>query len=108
MTRRTCHMLEAKQVNAVLKKHKYRLPQNCEKRQFIANWWFGKYYGYGTKDTWIPLNKNGGMATKAFHDKTVKFPARINKKLLALLDEKDKQIKKIKRLQKTLERMTEP
>ena len=79
--------LDATDVNLVFAKYRYRLPRNCEPRLYIARWHFGKYYGYGTRDTWIPLDSVGGMATKAWHDKTVSFPWRIEKSLRKLLKE---------------------
>ncbi len=48
----------------------------------------GKYYGYGAKDLWVPIDSLGGMATKAFHSHTVRFPTRIDKALRTMLERK--------------------
>jgi hypothetical protein len=83
--------LDAKDVNAVLRKYRYKLPTNCARPvRLIKRWFLGKYYGYGARDLWIPLNFMGGIATKPWHGHTVKFPARIDKQLRAMLEQKRK------------------
>ncbi len=83
--------LNANEVNQVLRKHGYKLPPNCLPLRMISAWHFGKYYGYGTKDGWTPLNSSGGIATKAFHDHSVRFSAKINTALQNLLKERNRE-----------------
>lgn len=77
--------LDARVVRPILRQHRYRLPENCEPSRVIARWHYGTYYGYGTKESWIPLSSLGGMATKPFRGHTVRFPLRIDRKLQLLL-----------------------
>lgn len=79
--------LDAKQVGPILKRLRWKIPPNVDTRQ-LSRWHFGAYYGYGARGLWIPLNSMGGMATKAFDTKTVKFPRRIENELLKMLDSK--------------------
>ena len=79
--------IDAKQVEPILKRFGWKVPPNVDKRN-VARWHFGSYYGYGERGLWIPLNSMGGMATRAFDTKTVKFPKRINNALLKLLETK--------------------
>ena len=87
MTKIFVPQLEVTEVTPILKKYGYKLPENVERRS-VARWHHGIYYGYGNRTSWFPLNSNGGIATKAFHGLTVSFPAPIEKKLIAILDEK--------------------
>ncbi len=75
-----------KEVAPILKTHRYKLPDNV--RSPVSRWHRGVYYGYGNSHSWVPLNTMGGMATKAFHAVSVRFPERIDKKLRTLLKEK--------------------
>ena len=77
--------LDHKQVKPILKKYGWKMPGNVNTRE-LARWHFGSYYGYGQRGLWIPLNSMGGMATKAFDTKTVKFPKRVENALLNLLE----------------------
>jgi hypothetical protein len=77
--------VDHKLVKPLLKKYGWKIPTNVDTRQ-VARWHFGSYYGYGGRGLWIPLNSLGGMATKAFDIKTVRFPQRINAALLKLLE----------------------
>lgn len=80
--------LEAKVVMPILKRFGWKLPRNIEWSR-VDRFHFGKYYGYGAKDLWIPITVHGGMASKPFHDHTVKFPKRIEAKLQAMLRTQD-------------------
>jgi hypothetical protein len=77
--------LDAKLVNPILKRSGWKIPPNVDRRQ-LARWHYGPYYGYGERGLWIPLNSMGGMATRAFDTKTVKFPKRIQIALCKLLE----------------------
>jgi hypothetical protein len=78
--------LEHSAVLPILNRHRWKLPSNVTPA--VARWHFGWYYGYGSKESWIPLNPMGGIATHAFQGLVVKFPAKIDAKLRALLEEK--------------------
>lgn len=80
--------LDAKHVLPILKRFKWNLPKNVDRRG-LDRFHFGKYYGYGSKDLWIPITVHGGISTKAFHGHTVKFPIRIEKLLQAMSDTQD-------------------
>jgi len=93
--------LDARLVNPILKRFGFKLPENVQRRRTapgraIARWHLGYYYGYGEKDLWIPLNEYGGMATKAFHEHTVKFPKRIDTALRKLLDRETDSVRAIR------------
>lgn len=77
--------LSTEQVTPILKRFRWKLPPNVNRRE-LARWHYGPYYGYGGRGLWIPLNSLGGMATRAFDTKTVKFPKRITTALLKLLE----------------------
>lgn len=77
--------VSASDVKPILKRFGWKMPPNVETRQ-VERWHYGSYYGYGERGLWIPLNSLGGMATKAFHSKTVKFPKRIQSALCKLLE----------------------
>lgn len=68
----------------ILKRFGWKLPSNVDRRQ-LARWHYGPYYGYGERGLWIPLNSMGGMATRAFDTKTVKFPKRVENAIVKLL-----------------------
>lgn len=76
--------LDHKEVAPILRANGFKWPPNV--RRPVARWHHGNYYGYGNKDSWFPLNSMGGIATKAFHDMTVEFPASIEEPLLAMLE----------------------
>ena len=79
--------LEASEVAPIFKRHQWKRSKNIEGRT-VARWHHGIYYGYGTKESWFPLNSMGGIAAKAFHGLTVTFPAPVENEMLALLAEK--------------------
>lgn len=80
--------LDAKQVMPILKRFRWKLPANVD-QPIVDRFHFGQYYGYGEKDLWIPITVHGGIATKAFHSHTIKFPKRIEKHLQAMLETED-------------------
>ncbi len=80
--------LDAKHVMPVLKRFGWKRPTNIDWR-IVDRFHFGKYYGYGAKDLWVPITVHGGMASKPFHSHTVKFPQRIEKILQKMLDTDD-------------------
>ena len=73
--------------DALPKVEKPEVPANVI-AEAVSRWYFGIYYGYGNRESWIPLGSMGGMATRPFDSHTVRFPARIDRKLRALLDQK--------------------
>lgn len=79
--------LDHKDVAPILKRHKFKLPENVERRD-LARWYYGIYYGYGNRRSWFPLNSMGGISTIAFMGLTVFFPKPVEEKLLLLLAEK--------------------
>lgn len=79
--------LDAAEVAPIIRANGYKLPDNVD-RPILARWYRGKYYGYGDSRSWIPLNSMGGIATKAFHDHKVRFPAKIDKALREMLRKK--------------------
>ena len=79
--------LDALEVAPIFKAHRWRKPKNITGRT-VYRWHYGIYYGYGNKNSWFPLNSMGGIASKAFHAMTVKFPEPVEAELFALLDKK--------------------
>lgn len=77
--------IEAAEVTRVLRKHSYELPSNVNPKVTLSRWHKGRYCGYGDPDGWVPLNPGGGIATRAFDDHSVRFPAQIDKELRMLL-----------------------
>jgi hypothetical protein len=88
MKKKKAVQLDANKVMPLLKRFRWKLPNNVDRR-VLDRFHFGKYYGYGAKDLWIPITVHGGIATKAFHTKTVKFPKPIEKLLQAMLETED-------------------
>ena len=76
--------VDHKPIAPILKRFDWKIPPNVDRKQ-LARWHFGPYYGYGERGLWIPLNSMGGMATRAFDTKTVKFPKRIENAIVKLL-----------------------
>lgn len=79
--------LPHKLVIKVFRKYGYKIPANVDK-SVLDKWYRGTYYGYGSKETWLPLNSMGGIAINAFHSMIVKFPKRVDIALNKLLEEK--------------------
>lgn len=50
-----------------------KMPSNVN-APIVARWHQGKYYDHGTKTGFVPLNENGGIATKAFDDHHIDCP----------------------------------
>jgi len=76
--------VDHKAIAPILKRLGWNIPPNVDRQQ-LARWHYGPYYGYGERGLWIPLNSMGGMATRAFDTKTVKFPKRIENAIVKLL-----------------------
>ncbi len=85
MRKKRAVQLDFKQVRPVLKRLGWKLPANINWK-YVDRIHYGKYYGYGAKELWVPITVHGGMASKPWHSHTVKFPKRIESILQKMLD----------------------